>query len=129
MIELVFLKARRLHLVLERAWFIMEVRLCDLQDGDSAQKPYPDSTAVNQKAPMASDKKGEPLMGKVRSDANVVLDVTRCNTFCFSGFTQSAGDWQVSTPDGEDHDSPKVSTPDIETDDVVRHLGLTTPDI
>lgn len=39
--------------------------LHDAQEVDSEESPGPDSTAINQKSPMSSDKEGNPQVGKV----------------------------------------------------------------
>ena len=36
-----------------------------LQEGGPEERPVPDSTAINQQAPLSSDDKGEPQVGKV----------------------------------------------------------------
>jgi hypothetical protein len=62
-----------------------------LQDA-GAESPGPDSTNINQKSPLPSDKEGNPKVGK------------------------------LSTADGDDENSPKVSPGDVEDDDVVPNL-------
>lgn len=65
-----------------------------LQDGAPESQPRPDSTAINQKAPLSADEHGEPQVGK------------------------------VSTPEGDDESSPKISSADLESDDVVPNMQM-----